>query len=653
MKEKIKRFIDCNVPTQVCNLKCPYCYVGQVDGFSGKIKTINHSPEEVRKALSRTRMGGTILINFCGTGETLLGEDILPIVLEILKEGHYVQIVTNGTITKRFDEIIKWNREYLDRLLIKFSYHYSEFVRLNLLDVFFDNVVKVRDAGCSISVEITSGDGMVEYIEEMKKVCMERCGALPHVTVARNNADPNEKLLTKKTVDDYRKTWSSFDSPLFDVKMDLYGQKRCEYCYAGEWTFYLYLSNGDLKQCYKGEIIDNIFEDINRPIRFKPIGFNCKEPYCFNGHAWLTLGSIPRLDLPRYSEVRDRHVKNGKDWLSERTKAFISQKLEDNNTIYTDISENPKVLLVGDSISKGYREFVKEKLEPKWHVFFPETITTFSTYFLRYIQEFAEGMKIGSNVDVVYFNTGLWDVIRINGDDPLIGSDVYKNNMERIVMRLKYIFPNAKLIFATTTIVNEADGDFSFFRLNNDILNYNDIAIEVMKANDVLVHDLSHFAYDNLKNEYVDFTHFTEEGYLQIAEEVVGFINNSGFERKKIYNIEDRVENVKYANDLSLLNYKRIVVYGAGDYGEKVIEELKKVDIIPSFICDKNKVKQGNFLYDIEIISPEKYICNYMDIDKDVVIIAIKNANGIREVIENFNGICGISLCTYKILGIS
>lgn len=108
MKDKIKRFIDCNVPTQICNLKCPYCYVDQVDGFSGKIRNINHSPEEVRKALSKKRMGGTILINFCGTGETLLGEDILPIVYEILKEGHYVQIVTNGTITKRFDEIVQW-----------------------------------------------------------------------------------------------------------------------------------------------------------------------------------------------------------------------------------------------------------------------------------------------------------------------------------------------------------------------------------------------------------------------------------------------------------------------------------------------------------------------------------------------------------------
>ena len=109
--DTIKRFIDCNVPTQICNLHCPYCYVGQVNGFSGKIEPIKYSPELVRAALSKKRMGGLILINFCGTGETLLGEDILPIVHEVLKEGHFVQVVTNGTISKRFDEIASWDKK--------------------------------------------------------------------------------------------------------------------------------------------------------------------------------------------------------------------------------------------------------------------------------------------------------------------------------------------------------------------------------------------------------------------------------------------------------------------------------------------------------------------------------------------------------------
>ena len=66
MHELIKRFIDCNVPTQTCNLKCPYCYVGQVEGFSGKVRTIGHTPIEVRAALSKKRMGGIILLIFVG-----------------------------------------------------------------------------------------------------------------------------------------------------------------------------------------------------------------------------------------------------------------------------------------------------------------------------------------------------------------------------------------------------------------------------------------------------------------------------------------------------------------------------------------------------------------------------------------------------------
>ena len=51
---------------------------------------------------------GFVLINLCAGGETLLGETILPVVKALLEEGHYVMVVTNGTMTKRFDEIITW-----------------------------------------------------------------------------------------------------------------------------------------------------------------------------------------------------------------------------------------------------------------------------------------------------------------------------------------------------------------------------------------------------------------------------------------------------------------------------------------------------------------------------------------------------------------
>lgn len=650
MQEKIKRFIDCNVPTQVCNLKCPYCYVGQVNGFSGKIRTIGHSPEEVRAALSKKRMGGIILINFCGTGETLLGDEILPIVHEILVEGHFVQIVTNGTISKRFDEIACWDRELLDRLLIKFSYHYSEFLRLNLVNTFFDNVVKVRDAGCSFSVEITSGDDMIPYIEDMKAVCHERCGALPHVTVARDNADPGERLLTQKTVEDYANIWSSFGSQLFDVKMDLYGKKRNEFCYAGEWTFYLYLSNGDLKQCYKGAVIDNIFEDVNRPIRFKPVGHCCPEPYCFNGHAWMTLGSIPGMDLPTYADVRDRFAERGRNWLTKRTREFLYQKLEDNNTTYENTTSTKKIIFYGDSISKGYRELVWKKIFSKYDVYFPEGITTFSTHLLRYAKEYAENLRLGSNIDLVYFNAGLWDVLRIDGDEPLVSIKEYKQNLFRITKRFQTIFPNAIPVFALTTPVCEDKMEFAFRRLNADIDIYNEAAIEVMRNCNVPIHNLNIFAKENLQEEYVDFTHFSEKGYEQISDEIVDFINEKLKEDdKKGYNVDEKLGDKAISENINVLSERRIIIYGAGDYGERTITRLKKMHLKPAYFCDRNKEKQGRTLDGVPIISPEYYLRKVMDIQKDIVIVAISNPLGIKEAIGRFDGVHELNICSYRI----
>lgn len=650
MKELIKRFIDCNVPTQVCNLACPYCYVGQVKGFSGKIRTIDHTPAEVRTALSQKRMGGIIFINFCGTGETLLGDEILPIVHEILREGHFVQIVTNGTISKRFDELAGWDRELLSRLLVKFSYHYSEFLRLNLLDVFFDNVLKVRDAGCSFSVEITSGDGMIPYIDEMKQLCLEKCGAMPHVTVARNNADPSDKLLTGCSVDDYKNIWGTFDSALFDVKMKLYGEKRKEFCYGGEWTFYLYLSNGDLKQCYKGAVIDNIFEDVTRPIHFKPVGRECPEPYCYNGHAWMTLGCIPGMDIPSYADVRNRILADGTGWLTERAREFFSHKLEENNTIYDNTSDIPKVLFLGDSISKGYRGYILRKCVGKIDVYYPNEITTFSTHMLRYIQEYADKLSIGTNIDIVYFNTGLWDVLRINGDDPLVSLKEYERNLKKIVYRLRYVFPNAKLVFATTTPVREELATFDFSRLNSDIEMYNAAACRIMDYEHIAVHDLNKFTAQLLIGQYIDFTHYTEEGYMTIAEEIVQYIDvvikNTVSEKQ--YGTS-RIMDEQIQSDPDILSKKRVIIYGGGDYGERVIKELRQRNVTPFAICDQSEKKQGQSISGVQIISPERYMREIFVENMDILIVAISNPHSMLEVIKKFETTQGLNICTYNI----
>ncbi|NLP46842.1 MAG: radical SAM protein [Epulopiscium sp.] len=333
--DKLKRFIDCYIETETCNLRCDYCYITQQRKFNNKVVKFDRPILEIRKALSKERLGGTCLINLCAGGETLISRDIIDVVEELLKEGHYIMIVTNGTLTKRFREIAKFEQELLNRLFFKFSFHYLELKRLDKLNDFFENVKKMRDAGASFTIEITPSDELIPYIKEIKKVCLEEVGALCHITIARDDRTKNIDVLSKYKFDKYVEIWKEFESPLFNFKSSIYQEQRNEYCYAGDWSLYLNLSNGTLRQCYGGYIIDNIYNNINKPLKFHAIGHHCALPYCYNGHAFLTLGTIPELDTPTYNEMRDRTCVNGEHWVRPQMKEIMSQKLADNNEQYS------------------------------------------------------------------------------------------------------------------------------------------------------------------------------------------------------------------------------------------------------------------------------------------------------------------------------
>ena len=336
----IKRFIDIYIPTELCNLRCHYCYITQKRLFNNKIATFSHTPQEIRKALSKKRLGGTCLLNMCGGGETLLSKEVLPIVFELLKEGHFVMIVTNGTINQRFDEVASWPSDLLQHLFFKFSFHYMELKRLNWLDKFCNNVNKVKLAGASFTIEITPSDELVPYIDEVKKISVDRFGALPHITIARDDRTHNINILSKYTFDEYKTIWKTFNSTLFDFKAKLFYVHRNEFCYAGAWSAYLNLESGSLQQCYCGKKLDNIYANLKRPIKFEAIGCHCSLPHCYNGHAFIALGDIPEIDAPTYADERNRVCINGTEWLSPAMKSFMSTRLYEGNKEYSQIKKN-------------------------------------------------------------------------------------------------------------------------------------------------------------------------------------------------------------------------------------------------------------------------------------------------------------------------
>lgn len=333
--DKIKRYVECYVPITTCNLQCHYCYIARQEKWKDEIKPIGHSPEEIRKALSKKRLGGTCLINICGGGETLLTPQIADVVLALLEEGHYVMVVTNGTVSKVFDKIAQFPKELCKHLTFKFSYHYLEHHRLGITELFFRNIKKMRDAGCSFTLEVTPNDELITSISQIQEEAKQYLGAYCHVTIARDDLDPSIPILSNLSDEEFYNTWDKFESGLFNFKRTIFGKHQDKFCYAGEWSVYINLGTGNMTKCYAGKMLDNIYENPDKPLHFEATGCNCKEAHCYNGHSFLSLGDIPELDTPTYASLRDREDAEGNHWLGEEVKNFLSQKLKDNNKEYS------------------------------------------------------------------------------------------------------------------------------------------------------------------------------------------------------------------------------------------------------------------------------------------------------------------------------
>lgn len=360
MTDRIKRFIDCYIPITGCTLRCHYCYITMHRLFNNNKAEFNYSPAHIRQALSRERLGGTCLLNLCGGGETLLPHETVELARELLEEGHYVMIVTNATLTARLEEIAQFPPELTKHLFFKFSYHYLELKKRNLLDRFFSNIRLVRDAGCSFTVELTPNDELIPYIEELKQRCIAEVGAPPHVTIARDERDPKRlPILTDLTVAEFYKTWETFDTEMLRFKKTIFEIPRREFCYAGAWSAYLHLGSGEMSQCYRSNYSQNIFQDITKPIRWLPIG-RCKEFHCYNGHAWLTLGDIPEIPAPTYADLRNRTCRDGSEWLRPEMRAFMSTKTYQSNATLSSTKQRWYLCLNG---LLNVREIMKKGMQ--------------------------------------------------------------------------------------------------------------------------------------------------------------------------------------------------------------------------------------------------------------------------------------------------
>ena len=197
------------------------------------------------------------------------------------------------------------------------------------------------------------------------------------------------------------------------------------------------------------------------------------------------------------------------------------------------------ILLVGDSIRMGYDKAVKKTLYGKANVCFPEENCRFASYVLRNIHEYAALTEDG-RVDILHWNAGLWDCLRLFEEEPHTPKDVYAYYIDRICIRIKKVFPDAKVIFATSTKVLSEKMDKNFKRYNDEIEEYNLIAADIVKQYGFEVNDLYAVSAALDESAHSDPVHYyTPAGTEAFANSVLSFlIPHLDIEEKPVYKEE-------------------------------------------------------------------------------------------------------------------
>ncbi len=180
-----------------------------------------------------------------------------------------------------------------------------------------------------------------------------------------------------------------------------------------------------------------------------------------------------------------------------------------------------KVLLLGDSIRQGYDVAVKRALQGEAEVFFPKENCRFAAYVLRYLYDWKNALG-GAHIDVVHWNAGLWDCLRLYGEEPQTPIPVYVYYLDRVCERLKKLFSGAHFIFATSTRVQSERMDADFKRYNEEIEAYNAAAVEAVTKHGMEIDDLYALSAALPEEAHSDPVHYyTEVGTEAFANRVL------------------------------------------------------------------------------------------------------------------------------------
>ncbi|MBR2043881.1 MAG: SGNH/GDSL hydrolase family protein [Clostridia bacterium] len=183
-----------------------------------------------------------------------------------------------------------------------------------------------------------------------------------------------------------------------------------------------------------------------------------------------------------------------------------------------------KLLLLGDSIRGGYAMSVKASLEGKAEVVYPTDSGRFAAYTLRMISDVRNEFK--ENIDVIHWNAGLWDCLRQFEEEPNTPIEMYEYFIDRICQRMRMLFPESTIVFATSTkVLEERLNKKVFCRYNAEIDAYNEVAVKVVKKYGFFVDDLNAVSKELPKEAHSDGVHYyTSMGTKAFTMQVINSV---------------------------------------------------------------------------------------------------------------------------------
>lgn len=174
-----------------------------------------------------------------------------------------------------------------------------------------------------------------------------------------------------------------------------------------------------------------------------------------------------------------------------------------------DKHELPRVLLVGDSITRGYFGGVEKQLAGKAYCARLTTSKcvsdpTFNDDLLLLLKQY--------KFSVIHFNNGLhgWGYTE----------EQYRDGLQQTFAAIKKHSGDAKLIWATTTPMREKADLQAFAEQTDRVKTRNKLAAEIMQGDGVSTNDLFELVKDHADWQSTDGVHFNAKGNEALATQV-------------------------------------------------------------------------------------------------------------------------------------